>query len=57
MDAFLKGRLSFVDIVPTVERTVADHGASAGPGQEPMTVEMVLDADVWARRHTRAILV
>jgi len=57
VEAFLGGRLAFVDIVPTVERTVADHEASAGRGQEPMTVEMVLDADVWARRHTRDILV
>jgi 1-deoxy-D-xylulose-5-phosphate reductoisomerase len=52
VEAFLAGRLSFADIVPTV-RTVLDAHASAdlpvlSEGRD-LTVEDVLSADVWAR--------
>ncbi|WP_055725766.1 1-deoxy-D-xylulose-5-phosphate reductoisomerase [Microbispora sp. ATCC PTA-5024] len=44
VEAFLKGALSFLAIVDTVERVVSEHDAGAAS-----TVEEVLSADAWAR--------
>ncbi|KRE55251.1 1-deoxy-D-xylulose-5-phosphate reductoisomerase [Phycicoccus sp. Soil748] len=65
VDAFHEGRISFVDIVDTVERVVHDHadegGSSTGsstsginPGS--LTVEDVMRADSWARARARQVL-
>jgi 1-deoxy-D-xylulose-5-phosphate reductoisomerase len=56
--AFLDGRLRFTEIVPTVERVLAEHAdaaaGQAGPDDVPweqaaLTVDDVLAADSWAR--------
>jgi 1-deoxy-D-xylulose-5-phosphate reductoisomerase len=56
VDAFLAGRIAFLDIVDTVARVVDDH-AAAGPatGEEP-DLDGVLAADAWARRRAREVL-
>ncbi len=45
VDAFHGGRISFPDIVDTIERVVAAHDA---PGE--LTVESLAEAEEWARR-------
>ncbi|MCW2868636.1 MAG: 1-deoxy-D-xylulose-5-phosphate reductoisomerase, partial [Marmoricola sp.] len=70
VQAFRDGRLGFVEIVDTVGRVLAAHGADA-PGeatgrgvrspadrsvQQPLTVEDVLAADAWARAQARTLL-
>ena len=49
--AFLAGRIGFLDIVETVERVVAEHQAVGR-----LTLEAVLDAEVWARRRAQELL-
>jgi len=65
VDAFHEGRISFVDIVDTVDRVVHEHadddGSSAGsPGagidSTSLTVEDVMRADSWARDRARKVL-
>ncbi len=46
VDAFMAGRLRFVDIVPTVASVVARHDV---PLQEQLTIDDILAADTWAR--------
>ncbi|QWC85391.1 1-deoxy-D-xylulose-5-phosphate reductoisomerase [Nocardioidaceae bacterium] len=46
---FLEGAIRFTDIVPTIERVLAEHDVLA---DADLTVEAVLEADAWAR--TRA---
>jgi 1-deoxy-D-xylulose-5-phosphate reductoisomerase len=50
--AFTAGRLSFLDIVDTVARTVGD----APDYGEPGTVEEVLAAESWARAYAREVI-
>ncbi|MER7456127.1 1-deoxy-D-xylulose-5-phosphate reductoisomerase [Micromonospora sp. NPDC126480] len=50
--AFVAGRLPFLGIVDTLERVLAD----APDFTEPGTVEDVLTAESWARRHAQAII-
>jgi 1-deoxy-D-xylulose-5-phosphate reductoisomerase len=50
--AFVAGRLPFLGIVDTVERTLADSPDFAEPG----TVEDVLTAESWARKHARELI-
>lgn len=52
VEAFLKGRIGFVDIVDTVAAVVADHRPAAGG----MTLDGVLVADGWARERARQVL-
>ena len=60
VDAFLAGRLSFADIVPTVRGVLDAHAAAEGPvlsNVRELAVEDVLAVDAWAREraatHTR----
>ena len=46
VEAFRRGRLGFVDIVPTVAAVLADHDV---PSKQQLTVDDVLAADAWAR--------
>ncbi|WP_243395358.1 1-deoxy-D-xylulose-5-phosphate reductoisomerase [Nocardioides currus] len=46
VDAFMAGRLPFVDIVPTVAAVVERHDV---PLNEQLTIDDVLAADTWAR--------
>ena len=55
VDAFRKGRIGFIAISETVERvlTAATSGADAG---NRVTLEDVLEADAWARRHAVTVM-
>jgi len=46
VDAFMAGRLRFVDIVPTVASVVERHDV---PLSEQLTIDDILAADTWAR--------
>ena len=52
--AFLAGRVRFVDIVPTVERVVDEHAHGHESG--PLSVDVVLRAETWARARAREVL-
>lgn len=52
VEAFLSGRIGFLDIVDTVERVVDEY---LGPGDEPGLGD-VLAADAWARERTRELV-
>ncbi len=52
VDAFLKGRIRFTDIVGTVAAVVEAHTAADGD----LTVAEVLDADRWARAEADAMI-
>jgi len=57
VEAFLAGRLSFADIVPTVGAVLDDHAAAAGPvssDADELTVDDVLAVDAWARERALA---
>jgi 1-deoxy-D-xylulose-5-phosphate reductoisomerase len=57
VDAFHDGHLGFVDIVGTVERVVAEHGAAdTGSETGALTVDEVMRADTWARARARKVL-
>jgi len=53
VDAFHEGRLAFTDIVPTIAHVLGRHDVRSG---SDLTVEGVLDADVWARSAATALL-
>ncbi|WP_310527889.1 1-deoxy-D-xylulose-5-phosphate reductoisomerase [Nocardioides sp.] len=50
VDAFMAGRLRFVDIVPTIAAVVARHDV---PLPEHLTIDDILAADTWAREEAR----
>ncbi|MCL2455196.1 MAG: 1-deoxy-D-xylulose-5-phosphate reductoisomerase [Micrococcales bacterium] len=53
VEAFLAGRIGFLDIVATVERVLGEHdGVVAG-----VVLDDVLDADAWARARAEELLV
>ncbi|MDF8263258.1 1-deoxy-D-xylulose-5-phosphate reductoisomerase [Luteipulveratus flavus] len=52
VEAFHGGAIAFVDIIPTVSRVVADHEPDTGA----LSVEQVLAAETWARKHTHEVL-
>ena len=52
VDAFLAGRIGFLQIVDTIERVVDDHVGATGP----LCLEDVLAADAWARRRAGELL-
>jgi 1-deoxy-D-xylulose-5-phosphate reductoisomerase len=52
VDAFLAGRIGFVEIVDTIARVVDDHDGATGP----LGVDDVLRADAWARERARHVL-
>jgi 1-deoxy-D-xylulose-5-phosphate reductoisomerase len=53
VDAFRRGTLRFVDIVPVVGRVLADHVPST---VDDLTVDDVLAADRWARAHAETLV-
>ena len=59
VEAFLAGRIGFLDVVDTVERVVTeherDHERGDGGPSEP-DLDGVLAADAWARRRARELL-
>jgi 1-deoxy-D-xylulose-5-phosphate reductoisomerase len=55
--AFLGGRLSFADIVPTVRAVLDSHATGEGPvssKERELTVDDVLAVDAWARDRARS---
>ncbi len=59
VEAFLTGRIAFLDIVDTVAAVVADHGAADGSGAREgnrASLQDVLAADGWARRQASEAL-
>lgn len=54
VEAFLTGRLPFVEIVPTVASIVAAHDVPSR--EQELTVDDVLTADAWARAETARLL-
>jgi 1-deoxy-D-xylulose-5-phosphate reductoisomerase len=59
VEAFLAGRIGFLDVVDTVERVVAEHEQDhqlAGSGPQEPDLDGVLAADAWARRRARELL-
>ncbi|MBI9115545.1 1-deoxy-D-xylulose-5-phosphate reductoisomerase [Sanguibacter suaedae] len=52
VEAFLAGRIGFLDIVETVERVLGEHSATTGT----LTLPAVISAEEWARARTRDIL-
>lgn len=52
VEAFLSGRIGFVEIVDTVAAVVGDHRPAPGG----MTLDAVLVADGWARERARQVL-
>ncbi len=53
VEAFLDGRLPFVDIVPTVARVLHAHDV---PSKDKLVIDDVLAADAWARATARALI-
>lgn len=51
VEAFLTGRIGFLDIVSTVERVLGEHG-----GVDDLTLDAVLDAERWARTRAHELL-
>ncbi|GAA4979067.1 1-deoxy-D-xylulose-5-phosphate reductoisomerase [Yinghuangia aomiensis] len=55
VDAFVAGNLPFLGIVDTVARVVGEHDVR-GKGEEGLTLEDVLDAELWARHRARELV-
>lgn len=53
VEAFLTGRIGFLDIVATVERVLGEHDGTA---PDDLTLDTVLAAEVWARARAQEIL-
>jgi 1-deoxy-D-xylulose-5-phosphate reductoisomerase len=53
VEAFLAGRIGFLDIVTTVERVLREHD---GASPDALTLDAVLAAEVWARARAQEIL-
>ena len=53
VEAFLAGRIGFLDIVTTVERVLGGH---EGTAPDDLTLDAVLAAEVWARARAQEIL-
>ncbi|WP_307492901.1 1-deoxy-D-xylulose-5-phosphate reductoisomerase [Cellulomonas humilata] len=53
VEAFLTGRIGFLDIVTTVERVLGEHD---GTTPEDLSLDAVLAAEVWARARAQEIL-
>jgi 1-deoxy-D-xylulose-5-phosphate reductoisomerase len=58
VDAFLAGRIGFLDVVDTVGRVVSEHEGGHGPGRGGdgvLDLDGVLAADAWARERAREL--
>ncbi|WP_200938618.1 1-deoxy-D-xylulose-5-phosphate reductoisomerase [Cellulomonas sp. Root137] len=53
VEAFLTGRIGFLDIVTTVERVLGEHDGTA---PDALTLDAVLAAEVWARARAQELL-
>lgn len=53
VEAFLAGRIGFLDIVTTVERVLGEHD---GTTPDALTLDAVLAAEVWARARAQELL-
>ncbi|MEZ0449688.1 1-deoxy-D-xylulose-5-phosphate reductoisomerase [Cellulomonas sp. ICMP 17802] len=53
VEAFLTGRIGFLDIVSTVERVLGEH---EGTAPDALTHDAVLAAEVWARARAQEVL-
>ncbi|MBO3084428.1 1-deoxy-D-xylulose-5-phosphate reductoisomerase [Cellulomonas fengjieae] len=53
VEAFLAGRIGFLDIVGTVERVLGEHDGTA---PDALTLETVLAAEGWARARAQELL-
>lgn len=53
VEAFLDGRIGFLDIVTTVERVLGEHG---GTRPDDLTLDAVLSAESWARDRAQEFL-
>lgn len=53
VEAFLSGRIGFLDIVSTVERVLGEHD---GTSPDALTLDAVLAAETWARARAQEIL-
>ncbi len=55
VEAFLAGRIGFLDVVDTVAQVVSEHERAGGDTEEP-DLAGVLAADAWARRRARELV-
>lgn len=53
VEAFLAGRIGFLDIVSTVERVLGEHDGTA---PDALTLDAVLAAETWARARAHELL-
>lgn len=53
VDAFLAGRIGFLDIVATVEQVLGEHD---GPGASHLVPSLVLETEAWARARAHELL-
>jgi 1-deoxy-D-xylulose-5-phosphate reductoisomerase len=53
VEAFLAGRIGFLEIVATVERVLGEHD---GTTPDALTLDAVLAAEVWARARAQELL-
>lgn len=53
VEAFLTGRIGFLDIVTTVEHVLGEHDGTA---PDALTLDAVLAAEVWARARAQELL-
>ncbi len=53
VNAFLAGRIGFLDIVHTVDRVLNEHSGTSAAG---LSLTAVLDAEVWARSRANEII-
>ncbi len=56
VDAFSEGRLSFTDIVATIEACLEEHLAQGHVSDDEMDVDAVLAADAWGRRRAAELV-
>ncbi|WP_372593164.1 1-deoxy-D-xylulose-5-phosphate reductoisomerase [Actinotalea sp.] len=53
VEAFLGGRIGFLEIVETVERVLGEHEGTSAAG---LSLESVLEAETWARARAQEVL-
>jgi 1-deoxy-D-xylulose-5-phosphate reductoisomerase len=56
VEAFLAGRIRFLDIVDTVERVVEEWSTHPENDSHPLDVDTVLRAETWARNRANVVL-
>jgi 1-deoxy-D-xylulose-5-phosphate reductoisomerase len=56
VEAFLAGRIRFLDIVDTIDRVVEEWSVHAENDSSVLDVETVLSAEIWARQRAHEVL-